>query len=708
MAFFVLSTPRCPHNLHYAAGNRRCQGLLMNGPSYGNGPWPWHSRALAWMSSIGVDHRPSPTRAQEHQLERSSNNKIQTEPSILVLPHGSFYQACPRRDAQALCRAQRVDRAHARTIRGHFGRHRARAFRRPLSAVPAGPLHPALRTVAAAVPVLVPVPAPLPRQILCSPGVAGGGGGTGGPIWQSRMDEGCAAVEDIAVYRGHDDCLHNDGQPLLGGETISFEYANTFPSELSVRVATCIDPTMPTTFRPASISIQAQVVFDKMPRRYNTSVYPPHSNGVAAFGPVSVIQEAPESIQSCFSPPSCRSWDAVPHKQPWPPPEQFGTQGNGVQLRPTPWPSFIGNTVQVADLIKWLCYNSECTVAGPLFRLHLIIARRVRMLVMNWDCIWFKVHWRLPACVCGTLTEPSLPHKYFKWKIIERVVQCGQHCHELLKPAGQVDKFNKELLTCILVLSPPWTWTPQCLPSVRRLISGGGDLGAVTRKLFYSYQTKVVAGQGFKPWNEISVHVTMMTTLKPVDQSSEHVPRLLRATELIIVKLIDGTPVRIWELVDRSSGHGIPWVLFLAIASVYGYRNLQCILALFSLYWPVTFEKEVGLGCLIWNIHMSRVVECLYHDLFGTPLFISMKAKDYNRKNMHSPAAEALITKLLKDASAKCLVSSSQMMKGFYRVAKSLAAIILAIPSAKLAKSEPTVTHVVAPHALPKDTGRQL
>ena len=49
------------------------------------------------------------------------------------------------------------------------------------------------------------------------------------------MDEGCAAAEDIAVYQGHDDCLHNDGQPLLGGETISFEYANAFPSELSVR-----------------------------------------------------------------------------------------------------------------------------------------------------------------------------------------------------------------------------------------------------------------------------------------------------------------------------------------------------------------------------------------------------------------------------------------------------------------------------------------
>ncbi|CAD6210411.1 unnamed protein product [Miscanthus lutarioriparius] len=33
--------------------------------------------------------------------------------------------------------------------------------------------------------------------------------------------------------------------------------------------------------------------------------------------------------------------------QPWPPPEQFGMQGNGVHLRPTPWPSFSGNTVEL-------------------------------------------------------------------------------------------------------------------------------------------------------------------------------------------------------------------------------------------------------------------------------------------------------------------------------------------------------------------------
>ncbi|KAF8659746.1 hypothetical protein HU200_053453 [Digitaria exilis] len=42
---------------------------------------------------------------------------------------------------------------------------------------------------------------------------------------------------------GHDDCLINDGRPLLGGETLSFEYANSFMYDLSVRVATCVDPT---------------------------------------------------------------------------------------------------------------------------------------------------------------------------------------------------------------------------------------------------------------------------------------------------------------------------------------------------------------------------------------------------------------------------------------------------------------------------------
>jgi hypothetical protein len=36
------------------------------------------------------------------------------------------------------------------------------------------------------------------------------------------------------------DCLLNDGRPLLGGESISFEYANSFPYKLSVRAATCV------------------------------------------------------------------------------------------------------------------------------------------------------------------------------------------------------------------------------------------------------------------------------------------------------------------------------------------------------------------------------------------------------------------------------------------------------------------------------------
>ncbi|KAK8458200.1 hypothetical protein SEVIR_3G332601v4 [Setaria viridis] len=139
-----------------------------------------------------------------------------------------------------------------------------------------------------------------------STGTGGGGGAAaaaGGALRPNRMDEGCAGAEDIEIYQGqasplpsgvpaykvdvvnrclggldgdsgsvecaiagihvrcgwfssvslvdpskfrrlgHDDCLLNDGRPLLGGETISFEYANSFKYDLSVRVATCVDPT---------------------------------------------------------------------------------------------------------------------------------------------------------------------------------------------------------------------------------------------------------------------------------------------------------------------------------------------------------------------------------------------------------------------------------------------------------------------------------
>ncbi|KAL6643525.1 hypothetical protein ACP70R_018291 [Stipagrostis hirtigluma subsp. patula] len=148
-----------------------------------------------------------------------------------------------------------------------------------------------------------PPTAPLTRKILRPPGVGGedsgnaGGGGVGGvEARPNRMSEGCAGPEDIAIYQGHttplpngvpayrvdvvnrcasddgacaiagihvrcgwfssvslvdprkfrrvrhNDCLLNDGRPLLAGETISFEYANSFPYRLSVAVATCVDP----------------------------------------------------------------------------------------------------------------------------------------------------------------------------------------------------------------------------------------------------------------------------------------------------------------------------------------------------------------------------------------------------------------------------------------------------------------------------------
>ncbi|KAL6851893.1 hypothetical protein ACP4OV_020078 [Aristida adscensionis] len=165
----------------------------------------------------------------------------------------------------------------------------------PPPANPAGPPRPAPRAHAAAA-------APLTRMILPPPGIGGAdsgeaGGVGGGGTRPSRMGEGCAGAEDIAIYQGHaaplpsgvpayrvdvmnrcasedgecaiagihvrcgwfssvslvdptkfrrvrhNDCLLNDGRPLRSGESISFEYANSFPYRLSVAVATCVDPT---------------------------------------------------------------------------------------------------------------------------------------------------------------------------------------------------------------------------------------------------------------------------------------------------------------------------------------------------------------------------------------------------------------------------------------------------------------------------------
>ncbi|CAN6347656.1 unnamed protein product [Urochloa humidicola] len=179
-------------------------------------------------------------------------------------------------------------------------------FSPPPTAVPAGPPRPAPRAAAAApVPALprkiLRPPAPGVHGAAAGRNVTGGSGG-GGPARPSQMDEGCAGAEDIEIYQGpasplpsgvpsykvdvvnrclggldggasgecaiagihvrcgwfssvslvdpskfrrlgHNDCLLNDGRPLLGGDTISFEYSNSFKYELSVRVATCVDPT---------------------------------------------------------------------------------------------------------------------------------------------------------------------------------------------------------------------------------------------------------------------------------------------------------------------------------------------------------------------------------------------------------------------------------------------------------------------------------
>lgn len=164
------------------------------------------------------------------------------------------------------------------------------------SPTPAAPA-PAPTPGSSAAPPRPPYRAVLPRKVLRPAGTDVDLGG----VRPHRVDDGCAGKEDIAIYQGRgttlpsgvpaytvdvmnrcsggdgdcaiagihvrcgwfssvslvdprkfrrlarDDCLLNDGQPLLAGETISFEYSNSFPYQLSVAVATCVDPAAATS-----------------------------------------------------------------------------------------------------------------------------------------------------------------------------------------------------------------------------------------------------------------------------------------------------------------------------------------------------------------------------------------------------------------------------------------------------------------------------
>ncbi|XP_062194877.1 MA3 DOMAIN-CONTAINING TRANSLATION REGULATORY FACTOR 1-like [Phragmites australis] len=67
----------------------------------------------------------------------------------------------------------------------------------------------------------------------------------------------------------------------------------------------------------------------------------------------------------------------------------------------------------------------------------------------------------------------------------------------------------------------------------------------------------------------------------------------------------------------------------------------------------------------------------------AVPFFHHEVVKRALTLGMESPVSETLVVKLLKEASEECLISSSQMMKGFSRFAESLDDLTLDIPSAK-------------------------
>ncbi|XP_048553898.1 TPD1 protein homolog 1A-like [Triticum urartu] len=71
----------------------------------------------------------------------------------------------------------------------------------------------------------------------------GGGCAIGGIHGRCGWFSSVTLVDPRKFLRlAYDDCLVNGGQPLLAGETISFEYANSFPCELRVAFASCVHP----------------------------------------------------------------------------------------------------------------------------------------------------------------------------------------------------------------------------------------------------------------------------------------------------------------------------------------------------------------------------------------------------------------------------------------------------------------------------------
>jgi hypothetical protein len=90
-----------------------------------------------------------------------------------------------------------------------------------------------------------PLPNGIPTYTVQVLNVCGEMANTGCQLGQIHFSCGwfsSARLVNPRVFRRlrYDDCLVNDGRPLPSGSSISFQYANSFPYQLSISSASCV------------------------------------------------------------------------------------------------------------------------------------------------------------------------------------------------------------------------------------------------------------------------------------------------------------------------------------------------------------------------------------------------------------------------------------------------------------------------------------
>jgi hypothetical protein len=143
-------------------------------------------------------------------------------------------------------------------------------------------------------------------------------------------------------------------------------------------------------------------VFEEMAKHISEILWPPpmHISNMLCTASIPLAQYlVDKSIQSCFSP----SWDAVPHRQPWPPSVQFEIQSDGVQLRPMPWPSFGCLTMRCNTyfLHKCLMWLLCCEISGEYWKLWSSYVHKDEMM-------WITSTWE----GCSAFSFPHITTRY--------------------------------------------------------------------------------------------------------------------------------------------------------------------------------------------------------------------------------------------------------------------------------------------------------